>query len=104
MVMIFDGRWKYIHVETMRPLLFDLQTDPEELHDLGADPAFRAEIDRLAAVHFDWPRQHHTRITRSSEIIEKMTNDREPPGIVIAYWDREELEADNLPLPVHIKK
>jgi len=84
MVMVFDGRWKYIHVETMRPLLFDLQTDPEELNDLGDDPAFGDQIDRLAALHFDWARRHHTRITRAPDIIEKMTDDKEPPGIVIA--------------------
>ncbi len=102
LVMVFDGRWKYIHVETMRPMLFDLETDPEELNDLGADPAFSDQIARLRALHFDWARQHHSRITRSPDIIEKMTDDREPPGIMIAYWDRKELEADGLPAPTHI--
>ena len=32
-----------------------------------------------------------------------MTDDREPPGIIIAYWDREELEANGIPMPPHIK-
>ncbi len=104
MVMIFDGRWKYIHIETMRPMLFDLQEDPEELHDLGDDPAFSAEVTRLSALHFDWARQHHTRITRAPEFVEMMTDDKEPAGIVIAYWDKDELDADGIPLPHHIKK
>jgi arylsulfatase A-like enzyme len=102
LVMIYDGRWKYIHVEKMRPLLFDLQNDPDELHDLGDDPAYAAEISRLAALHFDWTRQHHSRITRSAEIIEAMTDDREPPGIVIAYWDEAEMKENGIPMPNHI--
>lgn len=103
MVMVFDGRWKYVHVEGMRPILFDLETDPNELTDLGGDPAYQAEVDRLSALHFAWTRKHHTRITRSAEVIQKMAEAREPPGIVIAYWDREELEANGIPMPQHIK-
>ena len=102
LVMVFDGRWKYVHVETMRPMLFDLQTDPDELHDLGESPKHQHHIDRLKDIHFGWARQHHTRITRTPEIIEQMTDDREPAGIFIAYWDPEELEEDGLTMPSHI--
>jgi arylsulfatase A-like enzyme len=104
LVMIFDGRWKYIHVEKMRPMLFDLETDPQELHDLGADAAHQDQLDRLGALHFEWSRQHHSRITRSAEIVEKMTDENEPPGIVIAFWDQDEAEASGIALPPHIGK
>ncbi len=104
LVMIFDGRWKYIHVETMRPMLFDLQTDPDEVRDLGNDPAFADQVARLRELHFDWTRQHHNRITRSPEVVEAMTDAREPPGILIGYRDREELEADGLRLPDHARR
>ena len=104
LVMVFDGRWKYIHVETMRPMLFDLETDPDELHDLGDDPTYADQIARLRELHFDWARQHHARITRSAPIVEAMTDDREPPGIFIAYWDRDELEADGLSMPDHLRQ
>jgi len=102
LAMIFDGRWKYIHVETMRPILFDLENDPDELTDLGEDPAFQDHIGRLRDLHFEWSRKHHSRITRTPEIIERMTDDKEPPGITIAYWDKSETEADDLILPAHI--
>ena len=102
LVMVFDGCWKYIHVETMRPMLFDLQSDPDELHDLGEDPAYAREIDRLADLHFAWARRQHTRITRTPEIIETMARTREPEGIYIAYWDKQELEAHGLKMPPHI--
>lgn len=102
LVMVCDGRWKYIHCEGFRPMLFDLETDPEEVVDLGADPAYEAERARLAEAHFAWARRHHARVTRSAEQVDAMLADREPPGIMIAYWDRAELEADGYRLPDHV--
>jgi len=104
LVMVFDGRWKYIHVETMRPILYDLESDPDELVDLATDPEFAHQLERLTVLHFEWSRQHHNRTTRSAEIIQKMADSREPPGILIAYANKEELEADGLELPPHVKR
>lgn len=101
LVMVFDGRWKYIHVEKMRPMLFDLEADPSERNDLGALPEYKAELERLKALHFEWSRQHHNRITRDAETVDKMAMHKEPPGIFIAYLDREELVQDGLKLPDH---
>jgi len=101
LVMIFDGRWKYIHVEHMPPMLFDLQSDPNELHDLGSDPARKEQLEKLAALHFEWSRQHHTRVTRSAETIEAMTDAKEPPGIIIGFANEEELKAEGMSLPRH---
>ena len=103
LVMIFDGRWKYVHVEKMLPLLFDLKTDPDERIDLGTNPEFADQVSRLADLHFQWTRQHHNRITRTAAVIEIMTDSKEPPGILIGYRDKEELEADGLALPDHAK-
>ena len=36
LVMCVDARWKYVHCEGFRPMLFDLLEDPDELCDLGA--------------------------------------------------------------------
>ena len=100
LVMVFDGRWKYIYCEGYRPMLFDLKTDPDELNDLGNSPAHEAERERLREALFDWTRQHHSRITRSPEQVEAMTRGKEPPGILIGYWDESELERDGLPKPL----
>jgi len=100
--MIFDGRWKYIHVETMRPMLFDLQTDPNEVVDLGNDPAYQEHIDRLRDLHFEWSRKHHNRIVLSPEVVEKMTDGKEPPGILIGYATKEEVESGGRSLPPHV--
>lgn len=91
--MVFDGRWKYIHTETMDPILFDLDTDPDELVDLGTDPKYASEIARLQAAHFKWARQHHNRTTVSPQDIDRMNNAGEPPGIYIGIWDDEDLAA-----------
>lgn len=103
LAMVYDGRWKYVHAETMRPMLFDLKTDPGEVNDLGADPAHADQIKRLRELHFEWARQHHNRITRTAEAVEAMTDAREPPGILIGYRDQEELEADGLTMPIHTR-
>ncbi|KNG95112.1 alkaline phosphatase family protein [Pseudaestuariivita atlantica] len=102
LTMIFDGRWKYIHSEGHRPMLFDLETDPDELTDLGGDPAHGDQIARLREAHFDWARQHHSRTTLPAERIEAMARGKEPPGIFIGHWNRSEAEAEGRPLPDHV--
>ena len=91
LLMIFDGRWKYIHAEGFRPLLFDLQTDPDELVDLGAEPAHEEERARLHEALFAWARRHHSRITRTPEQVDRMANAGEPPGILIGFWDKDDI-------------
>ncbi len=91
MIMAFDGRWKYVHCEGFRPMLFDLETDPEELVDLGAEPAHEGVRHRLRETIFEWARRHHNRITKSPEQLERMSA-REPGGILIGIWDEAEFE------------
>ena len=48
--MIFDGRWKLSKYSTGEVLLFDMETDPEEQHNLLRDPSHREkyiELDTL---------------------------------------------------------
>ena len=101
LVMIYDGRWKYVHAEGFSPLLYDLLSDPDELTDLAANPLCAEHLERLAGYHFQWSRQHHTRITRTAEQVDAMAEAREPPGVFIAYWDKKELEDDGLTMPTH---
>jgi arylsulfatase A-like enzyme len=93
LIMIRDRRWKYIHCEGFRPMLFDLETDPNELNDLGADPAHESERARLYDAIFTWARRHHTRITLTPERIDQMA-EREPPGILIGVWDEAHYEEE----------
>ena len=53
--MLRSGRWKLAAIHGERPQLFDLETDPQELRDLGADPAYAEVRDALLArVYAGW--------------------------------------------------
>ena len=36
--MVRVGRWKYVHYVGLPPQLFDMEADPDEIHDLGRSP------------------------------------------------------------------
>jgi len=50
--MIRHGRWKYVYYVQYpdQPELFDLEADPEELRDLGTDPAQRGVVAECEAI------------------------------------------------------
>jgi hypothetical protein len=74
-------------------MLFDLESDPQELVDLGASVDHDAVRTRMKDALFAWARQHHNRITVTPERVDHMLANREPPGIVIGFWDEAEYEA-----------
>ena len=94
LVMIRDARWKYVHAEGFRPMLFDLEADPQELRDLGdsPDPEHARVREALREGIFAWARRHHNRFTLDPATIERMTGG-EPPGVLIGFWDEEEFES-----------
>lgn len=48
--MVRRGRYKYIHYAAYPAQLFDLEADPEELHDLAGDPAHAAVVKEYRAL------------------------------------------------------
>ncbi len=93
--MIFDGRWKYIRCEGFDPILFDLETDPRELVDLGTSDA-GAHVDvraRMEAALLSWGLQHHSRITATPTVLARQKTAAKT-GILIGFWDEAEYEAD----------
>ena len=90
--MVFDGRWKYIHAPTFRPMLFDLMADPGELVDLGADARFAPECARLREALLAWALRDHARITMPDERIAGYGDGAQRrAGILIGYWDAPEV-------------
>ena len=89
--MIFDGRWKFIRCEGFRPVLFDLETDPGELVDIGASeaPEHVQVRARLEAALLEWSRRHHTRITATPAVLARQKVAAET-GILIGFWDEQE--------------
>ena len=92
--MVFDGRFKYVHCERFRPMLYDLQDDPNELQDLGADSNYADVCARLHETLFEWARTPRQRSTISDGLIEStnITDKITEAGILIGFWDETELE------------
>ncbi|WP_102109243.1 alkaline phosphatase family protein [Oceaniglobus roseus] len=90
--MVRDARWKYVHAEGFRPMLFDLERDPDELEDLGAsgDAEHAAVRARMAGALFAWARRHHSRVTVTPERLDSMLASDDTEGIVIGVWDEAE--------------
>jgi arylsulfatase A-like enzyme len=103
MRMAFDGRWKYVLTEGYRPMLFDLQSDPQELQDLGASaaPAHAAARARLHEALFRWARQPRQRVTIADDVIEgtDVQSRVAEAGILIGYADEEDLAAQRQAFP-----
>jgi len=90
--MVFDGRWKYIHAAGFRPMLYDLASDPNEFHDLGADPARADERARMKDMLLSWALRDHNRITMSDVRIRGYSRAGQlRSGHLIGYWDEAEL-------------
>lgn len=70
MTMVRSERWKYLAYDGFRPQLFDLLNDPQELHDLGADPAYAAVREEHLGYLFDWLRGLKRRTTISHQEID----------------------------------
>jgi len=93
--MVFDGRWKFIHASGFRPMLYDLETDPEEFIDRGNDPACADVVARLQSELFDWalhPKMHIT--TPNAKIAAYAAQQLQVKnGVLIGIWDEAELGA-----------
>ncbi|MEM6728303.1 MAG: sulfatase-like hydrolase/transferase [Pseudomonadota bacterium] len=90
--MVFDGRWKLTHAEGgFRPMLYDLETDPDELTDLGADPDYSGEIARLYGYLNAWARRQSQRVTRSADQLAAMRGTSPGKGILQFVYDGSEL-------------
>ncbi len=89
--MVADKRWKYMHAPGFRPMLFDMLTDPNELHDLGADPAFEAQRQIMAGALAQWGLRLSQRTTRSEQQITASLGKSLRKGILIGVWDEAEL-------------
>lgn len=94
LIMAVGARWKFVYAEGFRPMLFDLQNDPKELHDLGADPTHVETRAMLTEVIFAWARRQRQRITTpDSTIANADETNAISAGIIIGFWDEDELEA-----------
>ena len=92
--MVFDGRYKLMHAEGgFRPMLFDLETDPDELDDLARRDGHGEVIDRLYDRLAQWGRRMAQRVTRSEADIAAMRGRSARRGILPFLKDGSEVPA-----------
>ena len=89
--MVADKRWKLVHALGFRPMLYDRAADPNELRDLGADPACEDERRRLMTALNAWGLRLSQRTTRSEEQIRQSRGKSQRRGILIGVWDESDV-------------
>jgi len=106
--MVFDGRYKLMHAEGgLRPMLFDLETDPDEFIDLGQSDAHQQVLERLYGYLAQWGRRLSQRVTRSEDQIKAMRGRSLRRGILPFMKDGSEVPpelTDAYRQPVSSKK
>ncbi|MEM9059010.1 MAG: sulfatase-like hydrolase/transferase [Pseudomonadota bacterium] len=93
--MIADHSWKFMHAEGgFRPMLFDLEADPQELDDLGASPDHAEVIAMMYQRLAKWSRRCSQRTTISDAQIEAGRGGSYNTGVIIGVWDEAQLPDD----------
>ena len=91
MFMVANKKWKLMHFEGgHRPMLFDLENDPNEFNDLGDSEEHAEVIADLYDKLFAWTRRPSQRTTRSEEQLLEMRKKTRRRGVVIGVYDENE--------------
>ncbi len=73
-------------------MLFDLETDPDEFHDLAKGDVHQAEIDRLYDMLAQWGRRMSQRVTKSEDDIKAMRGTSLGKGVLPFMYDGTEVD------------
>ncbi len=93
--MVFDGRYKMVHAEGgFRPMLFDLEKDPNEFTDLGTSESHHQVIDKLYEHLAQWGRRLSQRVTRSEDEIKAMRGNSLRRGVLPFLKDGSEVPSE----------
>jgi len=91
--MVTDQRWKLMHAEGgLRPMLFDLDADPDELVDLGESEAHGEVIEMMYARLHQWALRMSQRITLSDDQIKSGRGKSGRKGILLGVYEPAEVE------------
>ncbi|MFN3548258.1 MAG: sulfatase-like hydrolase/transferase [Mesorhizobium sp.] len=90
--MVATKRWKLVHAEGgFRPILWDLENDPDELVDLGESLSHQQVIADLYDKLFAWTRRPSQRTTRGTAQLEAMRGKAGRKGVMIGVYDESEV-------------
>ncbi|MGX1305284.1 arylsulfatase A-like enzyme [Amorphus suaedae] len=99
--MVADTRYKLIHCEGgFRPILFDLQADPDELVDLAEDETYADIVAEMYGKLHRWTRRVSQRTTRSEAQLVEMRTSIRRRGVVLGAYDENDAP---LELTIHYR-
>jgi arylsulfatase A-like enzyme len=79
-------RWKYVYVDGMRPLLFDLKNDPDEFDDLGDDGSHASVRESFEGELFKWLIRRKTFTSTSDEFVSNWLQDPRFNSMLLGEW------------------
>ena len=98
--MVFDGRYKMMHAEGgFRPMVFDLDQDPDELDDLGKQldqPGVQKIVEGLYEKLHRWALRSSQRVTKSDKDVIAMRGKSLRRGILPFLVDGGEVDEELL--------
>ncbi|QJF53102.1 sulfatase-like hydrolase/transferase [Roseobacter ponti] len=93
--MVADHDWKLVHCAAgYRPMLFDLRNDPDELRDLGADPACATARAQMYEKLHAWGLRMSQRLTVSEDEIRAQRAGGNDTGVLLGLVDGSEVAPD----------
>jgi arylsulfatase A-like enzyme len=99
--MIANEKWKMIHFDGgLRPMLFDLENDPQEINDVAQDPANAPIIEVMSDAFNHWARRPAQRTTVSNTAITAMRTKASTKGVTIGVVDEDDTPKE---LTVHYR-
>jgi arylsulfatase A-like enzyme len=81
-----DARWRYVYWLGEREQLWDLQADPEQFHDLGAESSTEAVRNAFRTRLLDFLARRRHRTTVTDEQVERGTAAHKRAGVFFGQW------------------
>lgn len=95
--MVTTQHWKFMHAEGgLRPMLFDLQADPDEVNDLATDPAYAPVLSEMYEHLAKWSRRMSQRTTMSDADIDARRGKSGRRGILLGVVDETDVPEEAL--------
>lgn len=95
LMMVATKRWKFMHAEGgLRPQLFDLENDPDELVDLAENPDYAEVIDQMYAHLHEWARRMHQRTMMSEADVNAIRGRSLRRGVLLGMWEGAEYDEE----------
>lgn len=95
MFMVATRDWKLWHFAGgVRPMLFDLRNDPDEMVDLATDPAHAQTLDMMYEHLHAWSMRQSQRTTKSDAQILRGRGGSHAKGVLLGLYDGTEVNPE----------